>query len=270
MYDRANISGTDPRCVWMSAGIINYKLCDRDFQCEDCEFNKAMQGMLPHSGIDKPFLNEEKTKRDDATTRLINRYLYSLFSDCTINLDRFYHPSHFWFIAESENILKMGIDKTLLKIIEPIEKIILPDVGESIRQNQLIARIVRNGKTLPLYSPIEGKVIEINDLFLHGNIKQALDDDAFCIKLQDDGIREKVQQLCGAIPRLKNFDKNISIARKYLEKAFNQNIPAEIGVTLADGGIFQNHIEKVVGEKNFREILNEFFFTGNKVEMESS
>lgn len=259
MHDTAKKTGADPRCVWMSAGIINYKLCDRDFQCEKCEFNKAMQGMLPPSGIENPIFDTHNTKQNDATSLLINRYLYSLFFDCTIHLDRFYHPSHFWFVAESENVIKIGVDKTLLKIIEPIEKIILPQVGEFIHENQLIAWIVRNGKTLPLHSPLQGKVIEVNDLFLHKNIKQALDKDDFCFKLQDDGIRDKIQQLCGAIPRLESFDKNISVVRKYLAKAFHQNVPEGIGVTLADGGIFQTSIEKVVGEDVFREMLNELF-----------
>ncbi len=259
MQNTAKKTGADPRCVWMSAGIINYKLCDRDFQCEDCEFNKAMQGMLPKSRIDNPIFNKEKTKRDDATSLLISRYLYSLFFDCTIHLDRFYHPSHFWFIAESENLIKIGIDKTVIKIIEPAEKIILPQVGEFIHENQLIAWIVRNGKTLPLYSPLEGKVAAVNDLFLQEDIKQALDEDVFCLKLQDDGIRDKVQQLCGSIPRLESFDENISIVKKYLEKAFYDNVPKEIGVTLADGGDFQTCIEKVVGEDVFREMLNELF-----------
>ena len=259
MHDAANKTGADPRCVWMSAGIINYKLCDRDFQCEDCEFNKAMQGMLPQSRIENPTFDKHRTKRNDATSLLINRYLYSLFFDCTIHLDRFYHPSHLWFMAESENVIKVGIDKTVIKIIEPVEKIILPQVGEIVSKNQLILWIVRNGKMLPLHSPLAGKIIERNDRLLHEGLKQVLDADDFCFKLQDDGIRDKIQQLCSSIPRLESFDENISIVKKHLEKAFHQNVPKEIGVTLADGGDFQTCIEKVVGENIFHEMLNELF-----------
>jgi glycine cleavage system H protein len=31
-------------CVWMSAGILNYKLCDRDFDCELCPLDSALRG----------------------------------------------------------------------------------------------------------------------------------------------------------------------------------------------------------------------------------
>ena len=31
---------TEP-CVWMSAGLISYKLCDRGFDCENCPLDAA-------------------------------------------------------------------------------------------------------------------------------------------------------------------------------------------------------------------------------------
>lgn len=34
-------------CVWMSAGLVAYKLCDRGFECESCPFDQAMRGALP-------------------------------------------------------------------------------------------------------------------------------------------------------------------------------------------------------------------------------
>jgi hypothetical protein len=34
-------------CVWMSAGLVAYKLCDRGFECESCPFDQAMRGELP-------------------------------------------------------------------------------------------------------------------------------------------------------------------------------------------------------------------------------
>lgn len=31
-------------CVWMSAGLVSYKLCDRDFDCEHCPLDAALRG----------------------------------------------------------------------------------------------------------------------------------------------------------------------------------------------------------------------------------
>jgi len=33
-----------PTCVWMDAGVLTYRLCDRDFDCAHCPLNAALRG----------------------------------------------------------------------------------------------------------------------------------------------------------------------------------------------------------------------------------
>lgn len=33
----------EKECVWMSAKVVNFKLCDRDYDCSGCRFDKAMK-----------------------------------------------------------------------------------------------------------------------------------------------------------------------------------------------------------------------------------
>jgi len=33
----------DLECVWMWAGIVTYKLCDCNYECEHCSFDRAMK-----------------------------------------------------------------------------------------------------------------------------------------------------------------------------------------------------------------------------------
>jgi len=30
-------------CVWMKAKVVNFKLCDREYDCADCFFDKGMR-----------------------------------------------------------------------------------------------------------------------------------------------------------------------------------------------------------------------------------
>ncbi len=30
-------------CVWMKARVVNFKLCDKAYDCDDCAFDKAMR-----------------------------------------------------------------------------------------------------------------------------------------------------------------------------------------------------------------------------------
>lgn len=36
-------------CVWMSAGLVSFKLCDREGECEGCPFDRAMR--QPHGPV---------------------------------------------------------------------------------------------------------------------------------------------------------------------------------------------------------------------------
>lgn len=33
------------KCVWMSSGVVEYKLCDCNFDCDNCPFDKAMKSI---------------------------------------------------------------------------------------------------------------------------------------------------------------------------------------------------------------------------------
>lgn len=34
---------TDQACVWMSAGLLRFWLCDRAFNCDDCPLDRALR-----------------------------------------------------------------------------------------------------------------------------------------------------------------------------------------------------------------------------------
>lgn len=37
----------DMPCVWMSAGLLSFKLCDRQGECETCPLDRALRGLEP-------------------------------------------------------------------------------------------------------------------------------------------------------------------------------------------------------------------------------
>ena len=263
MGNFSNKKQNDIKCIWMLGGIINYKLCDRNFKCEKCEFDTVMRGSLPNKSYKiEPVKNSSQTecsKEKNSTSHLINQYLYTLFSDCKIHLDRYYHPSQFWFKVESEDRILVGIDKLFIKILEPIDKIILPGEGKTYCRGQLASLIVRKGKTSPLHFPLIGKVVEINKVILHEGFKKIIEDDTYFFKMAEAGISHEVKHLCSDISGLFRFTENINIVRDYLAQAIENNRPAEIGTTLPDGGHFQIGVEKVIGELEFQNLVKRLF-----------
>ena len=55
--NNAGGSRKDDYCIWMSAGLVAYKLCDREFKCEECPLDElmrkesAIKGELPLSPL---------------------------------------------------------------------------------------------------------------------------------------------------------------------------------------------------------------------------
>jgi hypothetical protein len=43
----------EQKCVWMTAGVLTYKLCNHDMDCENCMLHNAL------------LESEQKTKRDN-------------------------------------------------------------------------------------------------------------------------------------------------------------------------------------------------------------
>jgi hypothetical protein len=37
--------GPPELCLWMLSGVLNYRLCDRDFDCEHCPLDRALRGI---------------------------------------------------------------------------------------------------------------------------------------------------------------------------------------------------------------------------------
>ena len=47
-------SKVENRCIWMTAGVISFKLCPLEYDCEHCEFDKAMRGQPGDSDRPRP------------------------------------------------------------------------------------------------------------------------------------------------------------------------------------------------------------------------
>lgn len=41
--DSQGYDSGERQCVWMRAKVVNFKLCDRDYDCAECHFDKAMK-----------------------------------------------------------------------------------------------------------------------------------------------------------------------------------------------------------------------------------
>src|SRR3989304_2509595 len=100
------------KCVWMSAGVVGYKLCDMEFRCDECPFDRALQ-------------RDRATFRGRAAAALegIDRHGFLL------SRSLFYHPAHIWARVEGGGAVRVGLDDFGQKLFGRVDRVLLPDVG---------------------------------------------------------------------------------------------------------------------------------------------
>ena len=50
------------KCVWMESGVVSYKLCDFEYTCEACPFDRALREGTP-SSVSHRSAKEESKRR---------------------------------------------------------------------------------------------------------------------------------------------------------------------------------------------------------------
>jgi glycine cleavage system H lipoate-binding protein len=74
-----------------------------------------------------------------------------------------YHLGHTWALGEGPNLVRVGIDDFAARLTGKVDRIVLPQRGRWLRQGQKICTFFREGKSVDMVSPIEGRVSDINE-----------------------------------------------------------------------------------------------------------
>ncbi|MDW8190562.1 MAG: glycine cleavage system protein H [Pseudobdellovibrionaceae bacterium] len=67
---------------------------------------------------------------------------------------------------KEDNIFTVALTEDTAAELETIEDIELPQVGESVDHESVVGTLETDLGTIDLYSPVDGEVVEINDLVL--------------------------------------------------------------------------------------------------------
>ncbi len=141
----------DVPCVWMDAGIVAYKICDRNLDCEHCPLDMSLRG---ESRL--PKAPPEEAGEDAAVS------FYQPLSQFRLDARRFYHPGHAWVAVETPARVKIGLDDFLAVVLGAIDAVSLPRVAESVEAGKAFAEIIQGPHCFSVLSPIAGTVREVN------------------------------------------------------------------------------------------------------------
>jgi glycine cleavage system H lipoate-binding protein len=236
-------------CVWVTAGVLSYRPCDRDFECEACPLYQALRG--GGTGVTAPggAVPALAAGGDDA----VGRYLASLGSGCPLHLDRPCSPDGLWMEREPAGQLRLGLDEFTLRLLQPVDDVVLPRLGVWLRRGAPCAWVDRGRLAISLRCPVAGEVVGVHP---HPVIA-------------DPGSGERAGERWWL--RLEPHEpvasaevyRNETLLTWYLGRvrAVRERLEAVVGsaALAADGGLPERNLEAVLGRERFEALVAALF-----------
>lgn len=134
------------KCCWMLAGVVDYKLCDQQYECETCAFDEAMRN---------------RRSRASATVAS-GRPLPSAAADSLL-----FHDRHVWARLEAGGRVRTGLDDFGRRLAGRIYCVQLPELGQRIAAGEPAWTVVHHEGEVSFAAPVAGIVEEVNERLRH-------------------------------------------------------------------------------------------------------
>ena len=129
----------------MSAGVLSYRLCNRDFDCERCPLDSALQS--GKSGTRAALIPGEWGPSG-----------YRLYPQ-----DRHFSSAHTWVQDLGSTSARMGVDALLAWLLIDASAVKLPAPNAWIERGEVAATIFTKGGKLTVPAPVSGRVLAQNE-----------------------------------------------------------------------------------------------------------
>jgi glycine cleavage system H protein len=210
----------------------------------------AIMLVIDHFLVRQPIVVVEARKEAPARARLIPAVVAGF--EVPDNLR--YHPGHTWAVAETPDLVRVGLDDFAAKFAGTPDEIVIPERGQWIRQGQKIISLKRDGREIELVSPIEGAVVEINEAAIKDPEKVGKDPygEGWLLSVNSPDARTNFRNLLGG-----------SIARKWMEDAAAtlRSFAAPAGAMAQDGGVAVDDLRHSLPGDDWDRIRGELFLT---------
>lgn len=211
----------------------------------------AVDYFLNHKKQAPVFAAQQQARTADAVPRVQPKFVGGF----AVNENLKYHPGHTWALAESPNLVRVGVDDFATKLIGKAESIQMPQRGQWIRQGQRVLSFKKNGATIDLVSPIEGSVTELNEAVLRDPELTRTDPygEGWLMTIQSPDAKTNFRNLMsGTLVRHWTEDAATQLAAKFPKMAM---------ATMADGGTAHHELADELDAQKYSEAVKEFFLS---------
>jgi glycine cleavage system H protein len=163
------------------------------------------------------------------------------------------HPGHTWARVEDDGVVTVGIDDFAQKLVGPA-RVALPAVGARVAQGEPAFEVAAGSGSVPMLSPVEGTVVEVNEAARAGGETLAEPyGKGWLFKVKAPRLAHDLRQLISG-----------NAARRFLEdaaEALAMRMSPELGRVLQDGGAPILGIAPEIEGERWTELARKFFLT---------
>jgi len=255
------VSDHDPvNCIWMDAGVVGYKLCDRSLQCDHCPFDESMR--RPSQGVSADVSSSPRSQNGGMPTGSITDRITALvhaIAPGEYPCDRLYHGGHLWVKPLMESIVTIGIDHLATSVLGSLASIVLPS-----RQSRIIHRmpwcwLIHHDGAISLPSPVHGIIVETNSRLLEHPellVQDPYGDGWLAHAQVDISAAEGPTLLASPEYRMRGQRELVALRARVLQ-SLRKTPP--VGQTLYDGGQPAETLASMLGGKSFFKIIAPLF-----------
>ncbi len=277
MNERKNyyplIPKEDLKCVWMTAGLLTYKLCKYDLQCEKCPLDWELRNLSATPSHDLTASKGwKKTNSEEARTtppcrkeRSGGDVLTEDLSRLKINGSLFYHPGHTWVKVEKADEVRIGLDYFLGTIIGKVKVIVLPLSGRRCLQGEALCSIIQEEGILRIIFPVSGCIVSVNQKLKDQPELMTKDPlgEGFLLTLKPKNLQRDQKHLFFGEEALYWHQKELERFKTAIVSGLSPDQNG-LGITMQDGEIKLEDLEKFIGPGRYIQLVSTFLRNGEK------
>jgi len=223
-------------CLHHMIGHIEYRACNHDYQCANCEFDQYFSDQLAVHAVVKP-------------VDLLH------IKGFKIPQGFYLHPGHTWVKIEEGSTARVGLDDFALRLLGPLDQIEAPLMGKQMEQDRTDISLNREGHDAKLRSPLSGVVMDVNpDLRQKGSrADQDPYSEGWILRLHCTNLRQDLKNLMIGDQAGKFIDQEVNRLYEMIEET--------AGPLTADGGYLGDDIFGNLPQIGWQKLTREFLRT---------
>lgn len=262
---------TSNPCIWMQAGLVNFKDCNNFYDCTTCKYDFGMSKKV-EKGNSISWQDAMRKKQDmnricrhSLTNRIEKRACAYDYQCAKCDFDQFFedvwttknktvpgevqqvkgfdvpvgyyfHDGHTWARIESGGFIRIGLDDFSLKLLGKADALDLPLIGKELDQGTTGWGLRRKDNKADVLSPVDGVIVEVN-ADVRENPELANREpygDGWLFMVRSPDIKGTVKKLMDDTSSLGWISEEIVALERMVEKV--------AGPLAADGGYFMEDI----------------------------